>query len=120
MMTSICPRLLNLINEFVLLRFRARAPDDLSAIEVIFFIIIIIRIIIIIIIIMHIVHVYWGVVYNHHIVFAMFIVASVVVLVVFLSIILLYVPCSYLVLGYICLVCPGVLSSGFVIGCVFF
>ena len=30
------PRLLNLINDFVLLRFRARAPEDLSAIEVIF------------------------------------------------------------------------------------
>ena len=28
-------RLLNLINDFVLLRFRARAPEDLSAIEVI-------------------------------------------------------------------------------------
>ena len=36
MMTPICPRLLNLINDFVLLRFRARAPEDLSAIEVIF------------------------------------------------------------------------------------
>ena len=35
MMTPICPRLLNLINYFVLLRFRARAPVDLSAIEVI-------------------------------------------------------------------------------------
>ena len=35
MMTPICPRLLNLINDFVLLRFRARAPEDLSAIEVI-------------------------------------------------------------------------------------
>ena len=34
-MTTICPRLLNLINDFVLLRFRARAPEDLSAIEVI-------------------------------------------------------------------------------------
>ena len=36
MMTPICPRLLNLINDFVLLRFRARDPEDLSAIEVIF------------------------------------------------------------------------------------
>ena len=35
MMTPICPRLLNLINDFVVLRFRARAPEDLSAIEVI-------------------------------------------------------------------------------------
>ena len=35
MMTPICPRLLNLINYFVLLRFRVRAPEDLSAIEVI-------------------------------------------------------------------------------------
>ena len=35
MMTPICPRLLNLINDFLLLRFRARAPEDLSAIEVI-------------------------------------------------------------------------------------
>ena len=35
MMTPICPRVLNLINDFVLLRFRARAPDDLCAIEVI-------------------------------------------------------------------------------------
>ena len=35
MMTPICPRLLNLINDFVLLRFRARAHEDLSAIEVI-------------------------------------------------------------------------------------
>ena len=34
MMTPICPRLLNLINDFLLLRFRARAPEDLSAIEV--------------------------------------------------------------------------------------
>ena len=41
MMTPIiCPRLLNLINDFVLLRFRARAPEDLSAIEVILIIII--------------------------------------------------------------------------------
>ena len=29
------PRLLNLINDFVLLRFRARVPEDLSAIDVI-------------------------------------------------------------------------------------
>ena len=36
MTTPICPRLLNMINEFVLLRFRARTPDDLSAIEVIY------------------------------------------------------------------------------------
>ena len=35
MMTPICPRLVNLNNDFVLLRFRARAPEDLSAIEVI-------------------------------------------------------------------------------------
>ena len=41
MMTPICPRLLNLINDFVLLRFRARAPEGLSAIEVIVIIIII-------------------------------------------------------------------------------
>ena len=40
MMTPICPRLLNMINDFVLLRFRARAHKDLSAIEVIFIIII--------------------------------------------------------------------------------
>ena len=39
MMTPICPRLLNMINDFVLLRFRARALEDLSAIEVIFIII---------------------------------------------------------------------------------
>ena len=37
MMPPICPRLLNLINDFVLLRFRARAPEDLSAIEVILY-----------------------------------------------------------------------------------
>ena len=36
MMTPICPRLLNMINDFFFLRFRARAPEDLSAIEVIF------------------------------------------------------------------------------------
>ena len=42
MMTPICPGLLNLIHDFVLLRFRARAPEDLSAIEVIFIVIIII------------------------------------------------------------------------------
>ena len=36
MMTPICPRLLNMINDFVLLRFRARSPEDLSAIEVIY------------------------------------------------------------------------------------
>ena len=36
MMTPKCPRLLNMINDFVLLRFRARAPEDLSAIEIIF------------------------------------------------------------------------------------
>ena len=42
MMIPICPRLLNImINDFVLLRFRAQAPEDLSAIEVIFIIIII-------------------------------------------------------------------------------
>ena len=41
MTTPVCPRLLNLINNFVLLRFRARSPEDLSAIEVIFIIIII-------------------------------------------------------------------------------
>ena len=44
MMTPICPRLLNMINDFVLLRFRARAPEDLSAIEVIFIIIILLAI----------------------------------------------------------------------------
>ena len=37
MMTPICPRLLNLINDFVLLRFRARAPEDLSAIEMLYY-----------------------------------------------------------------------------------
>ena len=42
MMTPVCPRLLNLNNDFVLLRFWARAPEDLSAIEVIYIIIIII------------------------------------------------------------------------------
>ena len=36
MMTPICPRFLNLINDFVLLRFRARTPEDFSAIEVIY------------------------------------------------------------------------------------
>ena len=36
MMTPICPRLLNMINDFVLLRFRARASEDLSAIDVIY------------------------------------------------------------------------------------
>ena len=36
MTTPICPRLLNMINDFVLLRFRARTPEDLSAIEVIY------------------------------------------------------------------------------------
>ena len=40
MMTPVCPRLLNLNNDFVLLRFWARAPEDLSAIEVIYVIII--------------------------------------------------------------------------------
>ena len=35
-MTPICPRFLNLINDFVLLRFRARTSEDLSAIEVIY------------------------------------------------------------------------------------
>ena len=34
MMTPVCPRLLNMITEFVLLRFWARASEDLSAIEV--------------------------------------------------------------------------------------
>ena len=43
MMTPVCPRLLNLNNDFVLLRFWARAPEDLSAIEVIYIIIIIIK-----------------------------------------------------------------------------
>ena len=42
MMTPVCHRLLNLNNDFVLLRFWARAPEDLSAIEVIYIIIIII------------------------------------------------------------------------------
>ena len=37
MMTPVCPRLLNMINDFVLLRFRARVPEDLSAIEVIYY-----------------------------------------------------------------------------------
>ena len=35
MMTPICPRLLSMINDFVLLRFRARATDDLSDIFII-------------------------------------------------------------------------------------
>ena len=39
MMTPRCPRLLNMINDFVLFRFRARAPEDLSAIGVIIIII---------------------------------------------------------------------------------
>ena len=38
MMPPICPRFLNMINDFVLLRFRARTPEDLSAIEVIYII----------------------------------------------------------------------------------
>ena len=42
MMTPVRPRLLNMITDFVLLRFWARAPEDLSAIEVIYVIIIII------------------------------------------------------------------------------
>ena len=33
MMTPVCPRLLNMITDFVLLRFWARASEDLSAIE---------------------------------------------------------------------------------------
>ena len=32
----ICPRFLHMINDFILLRFRARTPEDLSAIEVTF------------------------------------------------------------------------------------
>ena len=44
-MTPIGPRFLNLINDFVLLRFRARTPKDLSAIEVIYLFIIIIHVI---------------------------------------------------------------------------
>ena len=39
---------------------------------------------------------------------------------IILSRILLFVPWSFIVLGYICLVCPGVLSSGWYLGCVFF
>ena len=40
---------------------------------------------------------------------------------ILLSRIILFVPWSYLVLSYICLVlCPVVLSSGFFLGCVFF
>ena len=35
MMTPVCPRLLNMITDFVLLRFCARASEYLSAIEVI-------------------------------------------------------------------------------------
>ena len=42
MMTPICPRFLNMINDSVLLRFRARTPEDLSAIEVIYLLFIII------------------------------------------------------------------------------
>ena len=34
-MTPVCPRLLNMITDFVLLRFWARASEHLSAIEVI-------------------------------------------------------------------------------------
>ena len=45
-MTPVCPRLLNMINGFVLLSFWARATEDLSAIEVTYIIIIIIIIII--------------------------------------------------------------------------
>ena len=41
MMTPICPRFLNLINDFLLLRFRARTPEDLSAIEVIYLILLV-------------------------------------------------------------------------------
>ena len=36
-MTTVCPWLLNMINDFVLLRFWARVPEDLSAIEVILY-----------------------------------------------------------------------------------
>ena len=43
MMTPICPWLLNLINDFVLLRFRARAPEDLIAIEVILLLLLLIE-----------------------------------------------------------------------------
>ena len=35
MMTPVCPRLLNMITDLILLRFRARASEDLSAIGVI-------------------------------------------------------------------------------------
>ena len=34
-MTPACPRLLDMINDFVLLRFWARPPEDLSPIEAI-------------------------------------------------------------------------------------
>ena len=34
MMIPVCPRLLNMITDFVLFRFLARASEDLSAIEV--------------------------------------------------------------------------------------
>ena len=44
MTTPVCPRLLNLNNDFVLLRFWARAPEDLSAIEVIYIIIIMFKV----------------------------------------------------------------------------
>ena len=37
-----------------------------------------------------------------------------------LSRIILFVPCSYLVLGSLCPACPVMLSSGFCLGCVFF
>ena len=37
MMTPVYPRLLNMINDFVLLRFWARAPEDLGAMEVILY-----------------------------------------------------------------------------------
>ena len=40
MMSPVCSRLLNMINDFVFLRFGGRAPEDLSAIEVIYIIII--------------------------------------------------------------------------------
>ena len=37
MMTPVCPRLLNMITDFVLLRFWARASEDLSAKEVLLY-----------------------------------------------------------------------------------
>ncbi len=52
-MTPVCPRILNMITDFVLLRFCARASEDLSAIEVILLLLLLLFVLLVLLLLLY-------------------------------------------------------------------